>query len=43
GQGKESARQFLKEKKNSALRGEIERKIRDKLGFSEKRGSSGFH
>ncbi|GAI73581.1 unnamed protein product, partial [marine sediment metagenome] len=38
GQGKESARQFLKEKKNSALRGEIERKIRDKLGFSEKRG-----
>ena len=37
GQGKESARQFLKEKKNLALREEIERKIRDKLGFSEKR------
>lgn len=40
GQGKEGAGQFLKEKKNSSLRGEIERKIRDKLGFSEKKGQS---
>jgi len=33
GQGKESARQFLKEEKNRALRGEIEQRIREKVGF----------
>lgn len=37
GQGKEKARQFLKDKKNSSLREEIERKIREKFGFSEKK------
>lgn len=36
GQGKENAREFLKDKKNSALREELERKIRQKLGFSRK-------
>jgi len=33
GQGKESARQFLKEEKNGALREEIEQRIRGKVGF----------
>ena len=33
GQGKENAREFLKEKKNFSLREEIEQKIRKKLGF----------
>jgi len=37
GQGKENARQFLKDKKNSSLREEVERKIREKLGFLEKK------
>lgn len=36
GQGKENAREFLKDKKNSALREELEKKIRQKLGFSRK-------
>ncbi|TET09931.1 recombinase RecA [Candidatus Aerophobetes bacterium] len=33
GQGKESARGFLKDKKNSSLGEKIEQKIREKLGF----------
>ncbi len=33
GQGKEKAREFLKEKKNFSLREEIEQKIREKLGL----------
>ncbi|MCD6472049.1 recombinase RecA [Candidatus Aerophobetes bacterium] len=33
GQGKESARQFLKEEKNKAFREEIEQKIREKVGL----------
>ncbi|MEA1964330.1 MAG: recombinase RecA [Candidatus Aerophobetes bacterium] len=33
GQGKESARQFLKEEKNKALREEIEQKIKKKVGL----------
>ncbi len=33
GQGKESARGFLKDKKNFSLREKIEQKIREKLGF----------
>ncbi len=37
GQGKENAREFLKDKKNSALREELEKKIREKLGFARKR------
>ncbi len=36
GQGKENAREFLKDKKNSALREELDKKIRQKLGFSKK-------
>ncbi len=36
GQGKESARQFLKDVKNASLRNEIEQKIRKKLGFVRK-------
>lgn len=37
GQGKESAREFLKDIKNASLRNEIERKIREKLGIMRKR------
>jgi len=37
GQGKEKARQFLKDRKNFSLREEIERKIREKLGFLEEK------
>jgi recombination protein RecA len=37
GQGKESVREFLKDKKNQALREELERKIREKLGLERKR------
>ncbi len=37
GQGKESAREFLKDVKNASLRNEIERKIREKLGIMRKR------
>ncbi len=37
GQGKESARQFLKDVKNASLRNEIEQKIREKLGFMRKK------
>ena len=36
GQGKEGAREFLKDEKNSALREELEKKIREKLGFERK-------
>lgn len=37
GQGKESAREFLKDVKNATLRNEIEQKIRGKLGFMRKK------
>jgi len=37
GQGKENAREFLRDKKNQALREELERKIREKLGLEKKR------
>ena len=37
GQGKESAREFLKDVKNATLRNEIEQKIREKLGFMRKK------
>jgi len=37
GQGKESAREFLKDVKNVTLRNEIEQKIREKLGFIKKK------
>lgn len=37
GQGKESAREFLKDVKNATLRNEIEQKIREKLGFIKKK------
>ena len=37
GQGKESAREFLKDVKNATLRNEIEQKIRGKLGFIKKK------
>jgi len=37
GQGKESAREFLKDVKNASLRNEIEQKIRGKLGFMRKK------
>ncbi|MFQ6066410.1 MAG: DNA recombination/repair protein RecA, partial [bacterium] len=36
GQGKESAREFLKDVKNASLRREIEQKIREKLGCMRK-------
>lgn len=36
GQGKENTREFLKDKKNSALREELEKKIREKLRFERK-------
>jgi recombination protein RecA len=37
GQGKESAREFLKDVKNATLRNEIEQNIRGKLGFIKKK------
>lgn len=37
GQGKESAREFLKDVKNATLRNEIEQKIREKLGLMRKK------
>ncbi len=37
GQGKESAREFLKDVKNATLRNEIEQKIKEKLGFMRKK------
>ena len=37
GQGKESAREFLKDVKNATLRNEIEQKIGEKLGFIKKK------
>lgn len=37
GQGKEGAREFLKDVKNATLRNEIEQKIRGKLGFMRKK------
>jgi len=37
GQGKESAREFLKDVKNATLRNEIEQKIGEKLGFIRKK------
>lgn len=37
GQGKESAREFLKDVKNATLRNEIDQKIRGKLGFMRKK------
>ena len=37
GQGKEGAREFLKDVKNATLRNEIEQKIREKLGFMRKK------
>lgn len=37
GQGKESAREFLKDVKNATLRNEIEQKIGEKLGFMRKK------
>lgn len=40
GQGKESARQFLKEEKNGALREEIEQKIRGKVGFVKEKAQA---
>ena len=36
GQGKENIREFLKDEKNSGLREELEKKIREKLGFERK-------
>ena len=36
GQGKENIREFLKDDKNSGLREELEKKIREKLGFERK-------
>lgn len=36
GQGKENAREFLKDGKNRTLREELETKIREKLGFEKK-------
>ncbi len=36
GQGRENARQFLKDPKNKSLRDEIEQKIKEKLGFVKK-------
>lgn len=37
GQGKEGAREFLKDVKNATLRNEIEQKIREKLGLMRKK------
>jgi len=37
GQGKEGAREFLKDVKNATLRNEIEQKIKEKLGFMRKK------
>ncbi len=37
GQGKEGAREFLKDVKNATLRNEIEQKIKGKLGFMRKK------
>ncbi len=36
GQGKENIREFLKDEKNRGLREELEKKIREKLGFERK-------
>ncbi|GAH61320.1 unnamed protein product, partial [marine sediment metagenome] len=40
GQGKENTREFLKDEKNSGLREELEKKIREKLGFERKIGQT---
>jgi len=37
GQGKENAREFLKDKKNQALREELEKKIREELGLEKRK------
>ena len=37
GQGKENAREFLKDKKNQALREELEKRIREELGLEKRK------
>ncbi|MCD6083266.1 DNA recombination/repair protein RecA, partial [Candidatus Aerophobetes bacterium] len=37
GQGKENARQFLRDEKNRALKEELRRRIREKLGLEKKK------